>query len=199
MSVDALNALLGDCVTFYRRVRAREESSEEEDSNSEDRMPEERRDEHQQIVSDETVVKYGVMVNEETTEEKAEVGRMEIERRNETEVTEPEEDLDLGRNVEVTELGIEDGGRGEEMQRDSEGRTEMLEMSDGKEQDVNEEERNDIEEEESEKENVGARTMKGKEKKKKSKGKEKRELSKKRKRMFEECIKQASNGQLGES
>ena len=38
-------------------------------------------------------MKYGVMLNEETTEEKAEVGRMELEHRNELEVTEPEADL----------------------------------------------------------------------------------------------------------
>ena len=137
MSVDALDALLCDCVTFYKGVRAREESSEEEGSNSEERMPEERREERQQMVSDKEGVKYGVMVNEETTKEKAEVGRMEIERRYELEVTEPEPDLDLGRNVEVTELGIEDGGQGEETQKDSEGRTKMLETSEGKEQEVN--------------------------------------------------------------
>ena len=41
--------------------------------------------------------------------------------------------------------------------------------------------------------------MKGKEKEKMSTRKEKQELSKKRKHMFEQCIKQASNGQLGES
>ncbi len=203
MSVDALDSLLADCVEFYKRTRAREETSEE-GSSSEERMQGEIGEDHQQssgVVGEEEGVD-DFMVNEEGT---AEVGGTEVERtevecedEDELEGQEREADLEIGRNVEVTELGIENEEPGEGYQRDGEGRSEILETTEGREQKMNEEDRSNIEEE-VEEEHVEARTMKGRKREKMSKRKEKKELMKKRKRMLEDCIEQASNGQLGES
>eukprot|EP00112_Aurelia_sp_Birch-Aquarium-sp1_P011461 Seg2410.2 transcript_id=Seg2410.2/GoldUCD/mRNA.D3Y31 product="hypothetical protein" protein_id=Seg2410.2/GoldUCD/D3Y31 len=93
MSVDALDSLLADCVEFYKRTRAREETSEE-GSGSEERMQGEIGEDHQQsrgVVGEEEGVD-DFMVNEEGT---AEVGRTEVECEDEDELEGQEREADL--------------------------------------------------------------------------------------------------------